>query len=225
MRAKAILLLLFLTCGAGFAQTKMPISVPRVQAIGEGVVWRISDNKNEYGRFLPPWKEIRIANIFGFKKRPVVGRRVTLIPLDVDIPPLELRIVKIAEKEGCDRKSPTWWDVELEPINKRIFFDIAPRHNRAEEFPFDVFVVYPAVRLAQQIKMDRLRESMLPRGVSINTVKGAIDLTRDEKPDLVIVAYCCRNPRKSADGCDYRCGKSFKKINNRWKLVDTSKPC
>lgn len=66
---------------------------------------------------------------------------------------------------------------------------------------------------------------MLPKGVAMNTVIGAIDLTSDGIPDVLIVKYCCDNPKKAAEECDYTCGKTFKKIRNIWKLIDTSAPC
>ena len=66
---------------------------------------------------------------------------------------------------------------------------------------------------------------MLPKGVALNTVKGAIDLTNDGIPDVLIVEYCCGNPNKAAEECDNTCGKTFKKIRNIWKLIDTAAPC
>lgn len=66
---------------------------------------------------------------------------------------------------------------------------------------------------------------MLPRGVAIKTVKAAVDLTNDGNPDVLVVEYCCGNPKKTAKDCDYTCGKTFKKTRNVWKLIDSSTPC
>jgi hypothetical protein len=226
MRAKISLLLILLASGTAFAQARKPIRMPQVQTIGEGVVWRISDNKDAKGSFLPPWKEIKITNVFAFKKKPVVGEKVTVIPLDVDIAPLELRIVKAEKKENaCNERLPAWWEIELEPIKQREFFEIAARPNRRQDYPFDVCLIYPAVKFAHQVRRDRLTKSMLPRGVSVNTVEGAIDLTNDGIPDVLMVKNCCDDPKKAVDECDYACGKTFKKIRNAWKLIDTSRPC
>jgi hypothetical protein len=201
--------------------------MPRIHTIGQGTVWRKSDNKGEHGSFLPPWQEIKIANVLEFKEKPIIGDKVTIIPLDVDIAPLELRIVKAEKKEdACDESLPGWWEVELETVRQRTFFEIAPRSNRSAEFPFDVCVIYPAVEFARQIKRDRLTKNMLPKGVATNTAIAAIDLTNDGMPDVLIVEYCCGHPRKSAGvECDYTCGKSFKKVGSTWKLIHTSTPC
>lgn len=200
--------------------------MPEIRTIGEGVIWRISENKDEHGRYLPPWKEIRITNIFEFKRKPAIGDKVTVIPLAADISPLDLRIIKAEKKENaCNERLPGWWEVELELITLKRFFDIEPITNRAAEFPFDVAVIYPAVTVARQIKKGQIMKGTLPKGVAINTVKAALDLTGGGKPDVVIVEYCCGDTKKPADECDLTCGKTFKRVRNSWKLVDTSAPC
>jgi hypothetical protein len=221
MRVQTVLLLTLVAASPGWAQVRKPIPMPQVQTIGQGEVWRKSNNS------LPPWREIEITNVFAFKKKPIIGDKVTIVPLDVDIAPLELRIVKAEKKEdGCDESLPGWWEVELQKISEKTFFEIASRSNRREEFPFDVCVIYPAVRFARQIKRENLTKGMLPKGVARNTAIAAIDLTNDGIPDVLIVEYCCGHPRKSAgEECDYTCGKTFKRIRNIWRLIDTSAPC
>ncbi len=217
---------MFLSCNLGWAQVKKPVPMPQMQTVGEGVVWRISDNKDEHGSLLPPWKEIRITNIFEFKRSPVIGEKVTVIPLDADISPLDLRVIKAQKKENpCNERLPNWWEVELEPIKLKEFFEIEPIPTRAAEFPFNVAIIYPAVKVARQMKKEQLMRGALPKGVSINTVKAAIDLNDDRKLDVVIVEYCCGDTKKPADDCDYTCGKTFKKVRNSWKLIDTRTPC
>lgn len=217
-----ILLLVLFTCVPGAAQTRNAAPMPQVQIIGEGVVWRISENKDQHGRLLPPWNEVKITNVFGFKKRPVIGNKVTIVPLDAAVAPLDLKIIEIKERKECGSQ---WWEVELEPVKEKKFFEIAPGPNRAQEFPFDVSVIYPSVKSANQLNRDMLKQNMLPKGIILDTVKAAIDLTNDEIPDVVIIKYCCGNPKKAAEGCDYTCGKTYKKIGNVWKLIDSSAPC
>lgn len=222
MRIQTVLLSAFLTCGLGHAQVKGP----EIQTIGQGVVWRKSETKDDHGMHVPPWKEIKVTNVVAFKRKPVVGSKVTVIPLAAGIPPLDLRIVKAEKREdACDEGLPAWWEVELEPIKLKEFFDFEPAAGRAAQFPFDVAVLYPAVKVARQMNKGQLVKGMLPKGVAINTVKAALDLTDDGKPDVVIVEYCCGDAKKPADGCDYACGKTFKKFRNTWRLVDTSAPC
>lgn len=220
-----IALLTSLFGNSGWAQAKKPVPMPQVQTVGEGLVWRTSDNKGEHGNFLPPWKEVQIKNVSGFDKKPVVGEKVTVISLDVDIAPFELSIVKTEKRAGCGEQSAASWEVDLEPVKQKIFFDTAPGPNRSEEYPFDVCIIYPAVRLANQLKRESLSNNLLPKAIMMKTVKAAIDLTNDGKPDVLVVDYCCGDPGKSAEDCDYTCSKTFKKVRNTWKLINTSSPC
>ena len=189
------------------------------------MVWRISDNKGQNGDSLPPWKEVQITNVFGFKKRPSVGDKVTVIPLNVSIAPIDLRIIETKKGTCGELDSTVWWEVQLEPIKQKEFFEISSMAKRREEVPFDVAVIYPAVNFARQVKSNKLSKEVLPQGVAINTVKGAVDLTEDGIPDVLLVEYCCGSPNKAAEECDYTCGRTFKKVRGKWKLVDTSGPC
>ena len=225
MRTCIAVFVIFLAGVPLLAQNKENVRMPQTQTIGEGVVWRVSDNKAG-SDFVPPWKEVQITNIFGFKRRPTVGEKVTVVPLDVDIAPIDLRITETKRGATCgELDSTVWWEVELELVRQSDFFQISSIPKRREEVPFDVAVIYPAVKFARQIKRDKLTKNLLPPMVAINTVKGAIDLTNDRMPDVLLVEYCCGSAKKASDQCDYTCGKTFKKVKGTWKLIDTSAPC
>jgi hypothetical protein len=201
-----------------------PVPMPNIRSIAEVSVWRTSDRKDQHGSYLPPWKEVKVVNIF-FKEKPAAGSKVTIIPLGVGIAPFDLKIVKAEKQEfGCNEREPNAWAVELESITHQNFFEIAPLPNRREEVPFDVCVIYPAVAVARQLKKRQLRSGMLPKGISINTVTAAIDVTNDHKPDVLITDFCCNDSSKS-EGCDYMCGRTFKKVRSIWKLIDEYAPC
>ena len=210
-------------CGSVLAQA--PIPMPRTQTIGQATVWRTSDNKNGGGSAVGPWKEVQVTNVFGFKKKPIVGSKVTIVPLDVDLAPFDLKIIRLTAQKTCYDSLPVWWEVDLEPVTARNVFEIAPTTNRSAEYPFDVAVIYPAVSRARQLARGRLTREMLPRGVAVSTVKAAIDLTNDQKPDVLIIEYCCGKPSQPPDACDYTCSKTFKKVGRAWTLIDTSGPC
>lgn len=217
-------LLLSLAGDAVRAQLKESVPMPRIQTIGTGTVWRGSDNKDQHGNALPPWKQITIANV-GFKQRPLTGIKVTIIPLDVSIAARDLAILKIKKGASCGGSNRAWWELELEPIQQSEYFEIMPNPKRRAETPFDVAIIYPAVKNARQLLRNDLKQSMLPKGISLNTVKAAIDLTSDGIPDVLIVEYCCGDVSKASGECDYTCGKTFRKVRNSWKLIDTSSPC
>ncbi|HYO91386.1 MAG TPA: hypothetical protein VEQ40_07105, partial [Pyrinomonadaceae bacterium] len=102
-----------------------PIPMPTIQTIGEGSVWRSSEQKDQHGIHLPPWKKVEIANVFGFKKEPVVGSEVTVVPVGVDIAPFNLKIIETKRGAICGENDPPWWEVELEPVTQKEFFEIS----------------------------------------------------------------------------------------------------
>ena len=199
--------------------------MPAIQGVVDAMVWRESDQKDTHGHSLPPWKEVTVTNAF-FSTRPLVGTDVTIVPLGVSIATTNLRIVKVTKQEKTCDGLPLLWETELEPIKLKEFYTAKPTVDRADDTPFDVIVVYPAVKVAQPLAKHSLTKAMLPRGVFINTVKAAVDLTNDGQPDIVITEYCCREPRKTPnDQCEYICSKTFKKVAGVWKLINTSSPC
>jgi hypothetical protein len=144
----------------------------------------------------------------------------------VNISPFELTIRKTQKHTQCEEPDgEIWWQVDFESVKDKRFFEQPPLPNRREEYPFDVAVIYPTVEYARQIKRSELVTNMLPRGTYINTVKAALDLTRDSIPEVLLLEYCCQDPKEPPGGCDYICGKTFQKANNQWKLIDTSGPC
>ena len=76
---------------------------------------------------------------------------------------------------------------------------------------------------------DRLDRQSLPPGVSAPTIVAAIDVTGDGKPDLLETSYCCdreqHRSRASVKDCDYTCGKAFRKVAGRWRLIEQFSPC
>ena len=206
-----ILFLVALACDGVSAQA---------QSISEGGIWRESASKDDRA----PWKRITITGVT-LKTSPRVGDAVTVIALGSGIAPFELRILKAEHKQNpCDEALPAFWEVELEALTQKQMFDALSPRERNPAYPFDVVVIYPAVKIARQIGNDQLDREMLPKGVPINTVKAAIDLNDDRKPDVVVVEYCCQETQKPGE-CDYTCGKTFKKVRNLWKLIDSYTPC
>lgn len=205
-----ILLLIFLACVVVSAQTKRPL--PVVQEITEGVVWRQSTG-------------ITIANV-GFERKVTAGETVTIIALGSGISALDLRIIKAELKANpCDESLPGLWEAELEAVTEKKFIGVPAPGNRRAEYPFDVVILYPAVKFSRQLKTEELKVATLPKGIYLNTIKAAIDLDDDRAPDIVIVSYCCNDKKKTPGECDLTCGKTFKKVRTLWKLVDTAAPC
>lgn len=203
--------------------------MPNIETIGEAVVERISENTDRHNNYFPPWTEVKVT-FFYLQKKPlekkfVAQSKVTLVPLEVNVASFDWQIAKSEIiKARCDYHKLYNWVVELKPFTQREFFEIKPSPGRPEQFPFDVVVLYPAVKFARQIKKEQLTKQMLPNGTSLNTVKAAIDVTNDQKPDILLLKHCCDDATK-ATLCGYPCGKLFKQVNGKWELIEEYSPC
>ena len=203
------------------------IPMPKVLEFGSYTFGRRSDKKDSSGMFMPPYKTGEIVNIF-FNVKPKLKENLTVIPLQADLPSLDLKIMKSEKSDFLDcNVSPAAYaqEVELEPVTARRWLEIAPIRNRSSEYPFDVFLIYPSVSFAKKINPNRLKKSMFPRGVYLKTITGAIDLTNDGKPDLLETKFCRNNEKLSAENCDYTAGQLFKKVGGVWKSVKYISSC
>lgn len=187
---------------------------------------RSSVNKDAGGIYQPPYTSAEIP--LALEHSAKVGEKVTVIPLQVDFELFELEIKNVQKitETGCDGDKPkTFWKVEFEKITRPNLLTAEPVKNRSGEFPFNVFVIYPAVKFARKLESGELKKEMIPKNVFLKTVTAAIDLTGDGKPDLLEASFCCSKEDETADECDYTCGRTFKKTKGVWKQIKYSQPC
>lgn len=203
------------------------IKLPKIKDFGVFDVSRESTQKNEGGQMTKPFYEAEIR--ISLKNQPKIGEKVTAIPLNVNLESFQLSITKTERKEeACTGdKKEYYWNTEIEKLTNRSILEIEPLRNRADEYPFEVAIIYPSVNFAINIKNSELSTDTLPKKVSLNTVKAAIDLDNDKKPDLLEILFCCSNPTETwNENTDcYICQKSFKKVSGFWKLVNSATPC
>ena len=202
-------------------------TAPDVRAFSPGDVMRSSGRQDASGISQQPWTEVTI-NAGSFNVQPRNGASVTIVPLEVDVAPIELKIMKVTrQRDECTGEGKISWSVELEKIRERSFWEQRAAAGRSEETPFGVLVIYPAITGARVIKRSSLRVELLPRGVKPATVNGAVDVNNDGKPDLLWVNDCCDAPTRagSNSNCELTCGRTYKRGSNGWKLVETFEPC
>lgn len=199
---------------------------PAVESFGTFDLMRTSTNKDSAGIMVPPYDSAEVLASFG--KEPKIGEKVTVVPLTSGIEPFYLTIRGSAMKsEGCtEEDEKPFWEVSLDPITSRQILAAEPREGRSGEFPFDVFLIYPAVAFAKNVPEAEWKKGLLPAGIATETVWAAIDIDNDAKPDLLDVRFCCKAPtQKIGDKCDLTCGKTFKKSGGKWNLLNESQPC
>lgn len=202
-----------------------PVSV--VRGFGIATVVRHS-NQQKNGVDIAPWKNVTIENVFtiGWKRGPVVGTPMTVIPLGVDLAPITVEIVKAEYGPSpCAPELQPWtWSIRLAPVSSRGFFDAKPRTDRRDDVPFDVAVVYPTDNAARAIDARRIPRSQLPPTATVENIFAAIDLRGDGRVDIVTLRYCCDGVTK-ATGCNYVCSKTYERVGGRWRLIDSGGPC
>lgn len=205
------------------APTPAAASQTHVQFFDLNAVARSSARKDAEGNPLPPWTKVELAAL-AFKTKPAAGASVTVVPLGVKLPPLDLKITKVArEMNQCTAEN--FWQADLEPITRRDFRDAAPVTGRRPEYPFEVLVIYPAVKTYKLLEAPTLNARTLPRGITPKTVRAALDLDGDAQPELLYVHHCCDAPSKPLAQCDYECSKTYQKTRGVWKLTATHEPC
>jgi hypothetical protein len=219
------------------SEIKRPSTVfplPQIQTFNQETLERYSysrvrDEKTHILHSLPPWKWAALD--LSFEKYPSPPPKhenmVTVIPLGVDISPIELRIIKVCPKEYPIEQKVYHYccEAELEPITQTEFLE----YKKDDELPFDVLWIYPSVEFSLPISRDKLTDEMLPEGVDRNTVTAAIDLTNDQKPDLLMVQYCVKPaPADLPDAppCLSMCYKKYvKESEGKWKQIEEFLPC
>ncbi len=203
------------------------IALPIVKEFGVFRIIRNSDQKDGNGWMIPPFKEAEVQ--ISLYNKPQVGEKVTILPLKVNIEPFQLTITEFLETEAypCnDLKKNFYGDVIFEKINNKKILEIEPVENNVSQMPFEFLAIYPAVSFAKSIEKAELTTEMLPKGVSVETVKGAVDLDNDKRPDILEILFCCSNSSIAPnDTCKFICQKTFKKIGGKWKLINSADHC
>ncbi|MEJ7849379.1 MAG: hypothetical protein WKF92_14960 [Pyrinomonadaceae bacterium] len=201
-----------------------PLGKTRIPEIkqGEYALVRNAETKDEKGWMIPPYKNAQIK--MGFDNEPVIGEKVTAIPLHVKIEPFQLGISKVTKTKnsGCleNKKKEFFWAVELETIiDKEILEVERVDSNYKDQMPFAVFVIYPSVEFARSLDKSSLSKTSLPKNVTLERVSSAIDLDNDKKPDFISVYFCCGEQEKeSTEECPYLCKKYYIKTAGKWQI-------
>jgi len=199
------------------AKTKGKATDSRIRTLGTGVIFRDSETR------LPPWKSVTVTNVFGFKKEPKIGAKVTILPSQVDGAPFELRVTTTKKR---DEDTPVWWEVELEPIGERAYFDAIQPKGYGAAFLGRVAVLDPAIPTARLLEPTSIGAKDLPAKLDAVVIVLAVDSTGDRLPDGIEASFCCEDESKPADtaSCDYTCSRTFIRRAGKWVQVEYSQP-
>lgn len=175
-----------------------------------------------------------VGEIYGhFLNRPKIGESVTVIPLEVDFEAFDLKIASVTKSpENCGDETPTLrWEFKLEKTTRKDILAIEPFRDMSRAHPFNVAIIYPAVKFAKLIEINELKSETLPKSVTANTIYTAIDLTNDKTPDL-LYAESRYEDHTIALGevvkgieCSDTSMRYYQKTKNGWKLIDLQRAC
>lgn len=204
---------LFLTCIFVALLSGLAMAESRLRNVAEGTVYR-----DEAG--------VEVVNVFSFRQRPKPGEVVTVIPLTDKVLPQPVKITKVAQGAQCTNEDKPWFQIDLALVKSGPFVMAKPKPGRNASYPFDVAVLHPQNTMARYLAFSAFKQKDLPSSVSLNTVKGAVDLNKNGKPDIVFAGFCCDNRRKShAEGCEYMCSETWILRDGKWVKHDQSQPC
>lgn len=173
-------------------------------------------------------RELEIQEV-DFRKPPIVGAAVTLIPLGVNLPATQTRILQVDKTpDPCSETLPPWWSLKLAPLTEARFVQAEAAQASAESdvnYPFKICVLYPAVATARALNRGLLDAANLPKGVRPEQVLLALDLDGDDTPDFVLAEHCCDKPQAPLKDCDLTCRKTWQRRANQWTVLDAGTPC
>ncbi len=186
--------------------------------IGEGIIWRKEETEGSNN-----WSEIVVTNIFGFKKNVDTGEIVQIIPLRKELPIIELAVVNTTKRD--DLAPDIWYEVVLQSIPEKHqeYRTVKSLPDIRQEYPSDVLLVYPAVKNCTLLFDMQFDAKNLPEKISNDIIKAALDLDGDKLPDVIVCSFCCKT-RKTTGNCDYICGETYLKVNNKWTMINSSQP-
>lgn len=193
------------------------VDYPEIKAlpieISESSVSRLSAKEDIEGYFLPPFTSAEIQNIW-FDAEPKIGLTATIVPVGTNVSPIDLEIIG---KKKIKHGDNILWEVNLKKTTDDNFLQADPLKDRGEQYPFDVCVLYPAIKNAKSISRQELGETSLPRGVKLNSIYAAIDVTQDNQPDYIIVHHC-RSGDDVLLNCESAGSSIYLKDGKSWKV-------
>jgi hypothetical protein len=156
-----------------------------------------------------------------------VGEPITVVPHN-GLEPIQLTIISV-EKVEYEEIEEMSWHVELSPVQADAYRTAPPETGRANQFPFDATLLYPAQPQARSIAPKQLKS--LPKSVVIHQVEVAIDINQDGQADGIRTSYYCKCPEipRGPDACehcdcDYTCGETYMRQGESWKEIANVQP-
>lgn len=141
------------------------------------------------------------------------------------MPPFALEVTGSEQPEVTCTGDPSEarWLVEFEPVREGALLELEGPEERRQQIPFGVVAIYPAVEYARALFPEEVVAETLPADVRPVVVRTAVDLTKDMRPDLLFVSFCCVD--RSRPCVEDTCSETYQRGPEGWALVNESSPC
>lgn len=203
MRVSIFILLLFVTMSA-----EKVVHAECTYDFGTGIIWR-SEN------------DVRIKNIFGFKKAPTAGSDVFVVPYGSDIfQVFKLKVLNAKKEKMLGQYSV---EVELSDVPFDLVKEVKSPNPRVPEFLSNVVVILSAGDSRPSIA--RVDSADMPTNVNVKTVNAAISMSAGGKPNILISKFQCSNRNRALRVDDEMiCEEYWQKVDSQWKRCNFLQP-
>jgi len=152
------------------------------------------------------WNNVIIEDIRAngnFKKEDYAS----VIPINAELPDLKLKIQKFDNGANVFENiiNSQYWDYD----NIQDGFSM--------NYPFDVALLSPPVNKAKLV--DPLKINVLPKNVTADIVKAALDINHDNQVDLLFCEYNCVDSLPIERGLHNSCNASYVWSNGKWSTL------
>ena len=186
-------------------------SGPCPLAVSDATVWLLGLEK-EAGEV----ERVSVSPVF-FEVEPSVGSHALVLPY----PEGEGVGLAVESADRDEDSAEPLWHVRLEDGRRTSLARLKAPPGRRPEAPGNAVVLWPAPKAPAILRTPE--EDDLPPDVALETVKAAVDLDGDARPDVLVVEYCCGN-RRSSQACEYHCGETWQRVGEVWRRCRVWQP-
>ncbi len=191
-----------------------------ITAIGTATVMRQSDRKDEDGKSIEPFTGARV--IFSTTKSgPKNGANIFMWPLRNSPQPMNVKVSNVESHEACNGSNDKMFAMTGAPESTAEILAAKPDAGKSAEFPFEMAYVIPSQPKAKLVQPP----DALPPGITIATVKFALDLNDDGHADALYVTSDCDSGGAVTKDTGGTCTASYLMKESKWVLLDSTSPC
>ena len=210
------------------AEAKTPTETPvvdahvteKITALGIASVMRQSATQDKDGKFVAPFTDAKVHFVTS-SSAPKVGANIFMWPLRNAPQPMNIKITDVQSGEACNGGQDQMHAVTGTPENMTDILSTKTDTGRSAESPFDFAYIIPSQPKAKLVQPP----TTLPPGVTIATVKFALDLNDDGHADAMYVTSDCDTGAAVTAETGATCTASYVLKESKWVLLDSTSPC